>query len=101
LNLPRWGLGRCNEAGITDQLAIRVKNVSVIERWRKIGVIDDVKKFRSKLHVESIGNSLDVIVLEDREIQIHQPRSNKRVAAKVSAKSVFSNVTIASATMRM
>jgi hypothetical protein len=43
----------------------------VIEGWRKIGVDDDIKKFLSKLRVEAIRNSPDVIVLEDREIQIH------------------------------
>ena len=48
-------------------------------------MIQYIEKFRSKLHVESIRNSLDVVVLNDGEIELHQSGTNKGVSPKVSS----------------
>ena len=64
LNLPRGSLGRGDQSRVADQTSRRIKDISIIEWWSEIRVVENIKEFRSQLHIESIGNSFDVIVLE-------------------------------------
>ena len=49
-------------------------------------MIQDIEELSAELHVEAIRNPLDVIVLEKREVEIHQPGSDECIAAQVPAK---------------
>ncbi len=49
-------------------------------------MIDNVEKFRAELRIKRVRDSLDVIVFEQRKIEIHQSRTDDRVAAQISAK---------------
>ena len=37
--------------------------------WGKVGMIENVEDLRAELHIESLRDPLDVIVLEQREVQ--------------------------------
>ncbi len=49
-------------------------------------MIQNVEDFRSELNVESFGNALDVIVLEQREVQRCHARTNQNVTSCISPK---------------
>src|SRR6516164_5272860 len=49
-------------------------------------MIQNIKELRPKLNVEVLRNPPDVIVLEDREIQIRQPWPNHNVTAGITPK---------------
>jgi len=84
LNLSRRRLGRRDQPGIADRTSRRIKDVPIVERRREIRVVDNVKKFRPELYVEHIGDFFDVIVFEEREIKIHQSRTDNSVPAEIS-----------------
>jgi hypothetical protein len=64
-------LGRGDQAGVAYGLASGVEDVAFVERRGKIGVVDYVKEFGAELDVEGIGNSFDMGVFENGEIQIY------------------------------
>src|ERR1700737_2484941 len=84
LNLARWRLGRSNQSSVANPLARRVEDISVIQRWREICVIEDIEKLRAELNVKSVGDALDIVILENRKIKVHKPGSNQSVPAEVS-----------------
>src|SRR5215472_15354113 len=49
-------------------------------------MIHNVKKLSSKLGIEAIGDPLDVVVLEQGKIEVHQSGSDKSIPPQVSAK---------------
>ena len=50
----------------------------------KIRMVQDIEKLRSELNIESFRDFLDVIVLKDREVEVHQPWAYHRVSAHIS-----------------
>ena len=79
-------LRRRNQPGVANRISCGIKNVPVVEGGREIRMIQYVKKFRSKLDVETIGDALNSIVFEDRGIEIDQAGPYQRVTPQVSAK---------------
>ena len=49
-------------------------------------MIQNVEKLRTKLGIEAIRDSLDVVVLEQGEIEVYQSGSDECVPAQVAAK---------------
>ena len=49
-------------------------------------MVQDIKELRSKLRVKTIGDSLDIIVLEDCEVESDQSRPDESIPPEVSAK---------------
>ena len=60
-----------------------VENIGIVgrHRKRKIGMVQDVEDFGSELHIERFRNPPDVIVLENREVEVHKAWSGDIVAA--------------------
>src|SRR2546423_3694954 len=81
LNLPGRSLGRSNQTCVSNWVSTRIKYISVIERWRQVRPIENVKKLRPKLHVEVFRDCLDPVVLKNRKVKIQQARTNQRVPA--------------------
>jgi hypothetical protein len=61
-------------------VACGVEDVALVEGWGKIGVIDYVEELGAELDVKGIGNSLDMIVFENGEIEIYQAGADQGVA---------------------
>ena len=49
-------------------------------------MIENIKHLHAELYVEVLGDFPDLVVLENREIQIGSARANQDVAASISAK---------------
>jgi hypothetical protein len=64
LNLARRRLRRGDQSRVADRTSRRIKDISIVEWWSEIRVVENIKEFRSQLHIESVGNSFYVIVLE-------------------------------------
>ena len=47
-------------------------------------MVENVEYFRPELHVEGFRNLSDIVVFEDREIQVQKTRSSDRVPATVA-----------------
>ena len=47
-------------------------------------MIDNVEKFGAELRIKRVRDFLNVIVFEERKIQIHESRSYDGVAAQIS-----------------
>src|SRR5260370_12606970 len=88
LNLPR----RCGSRGQRTRYRVGasspIKNVRIcrVGRRSEVRVIQNVEDFRSELNVESFGNALDVIVLEQGEVQRCYAGTDQYVASSVAAK---------------
>ena len=65
-------------------MACGVEDVAFVEGRGKIGVIDYVEELGAELDVEGIGNSLDVVVFENGEIQLRQPRPDQDIPAQIA-----------------
>src|SRR5229473_8296966 len=61
-----------------------VEDISIVERRSKVRTVEDVEEFCSKLNSERVGDALDVVVLEERKIEVQQARADQRVAAQVT-----------------
>ena len=48
-------------------------------------MIQNIEKLRPKLRIEAIRNPLDVIVLEQGKIEIHQSGSDECIPAQIAA----------------
>ena len=48
-------------------------------------MIQDIEHFRAKLDVESLRDTLDLIVLEYRKVQVCDARTNQNISARVTA----------------
>lgn len=48
-------------------------------------MIENIENFRAELNVESLGNPLDVIVLEQGEVQRSHTWTNQHVASRISS----------------
>src|SRR6266478_6009474 len=86
LNLPGGCLRRRDQPGIADWASRRIKDVPIVQRRSEIRMIDNVEKFRAELRIKRVRDSLDVIVFEQRKIEIHQSRTDDGVAAQIPAK---------------
>ena len=64
LNLTGRRLRRGDQSGVADRTPRRIKDISIVEWWSEIRVVENIEEFRSKLHIEGVGNSFDMIVLE-------------------------------------
>src|ERR1700737_1737419 len=62
-----------------------VKDISILKRRGKIRMIEDIEKLRAKLNVKGIGHTLDVIVFENRKIEVNKSRADESVAAKIAS----------------
>src|SRR5712691_2929972 len=88
LNLPR----RCSSCSQRTRYRVGasspIKNVRICWGGRRseVRVIQNVEDFRSELNVESFGNTLDVIVLKQREVQRGDAWTNQNIAPGISAK---------------
>src|ERR1700674_3710047 len=49
-------------------------------------MVEDIKNLDAELHVEILGDSLDAIIFENREIQTCDAGANQSVAADIPAK---------------
>ena len=64
LNLAGRRLRRSDQFGVADRTPRRIKDISIVEWRSEIRAVENIEEFRSKLHIEGVGNSFDVIVLE-------------------------------------
>src|ERR1700730_7568044 len=67
----------------------RVENVGIAVPWArrsKVRVVENIKHFHAELYVEVFRDSLDLIVLEYREVQVSRARADHDIAAGISAK---------------
>src|ERR1700686_2210312 len=55
-------------------------------RRSEIGPIQDIEELRPKLHVETLRDPLDVVVLEQRKIEVDESWPDHRVAAGIAKK---------------
>src|SRR5229473_790891 len=85
LDLPRWRLSRCNKPCVGHGVSRRIEYVSVVQGRGKIRMIHNVEKLGPELRVEAIRDALDVVVLEQREIEVHQSGYDECVPAQISA----------------
>ena len=74
-----------DEPRIGDAAPGGIEDVSVVQGWSKIRVIQNVEKLGAKLNIEAIRDPLDVVVLEQGEIEGHQSGSNECVPAQIPA----------------
>src|SRR3984893_10887576 len=52
---------------------------------RKIGMIENVEDFSTELHVESLRNPLDIVILKQGEVQFGQARADQAIATSITA----------------
>src|SRR5665213_4339914 len=48
-------------------------------------MIQNIENFHPELGIKVLGNSFDVVVLEEREIKVHQARPNDDIATGVAS----------------
>src|SRR5258708_38873867 len=88
LNPPGRGGSRGQPARHRIWESCSIKNVRV--RWRggrsKVWMIENVEYLRTELNVESLRDTLDVIVLKQREVQRGDAWANQDVAPCIAAK---------------
>src|SRR6266446_3364296 len=70
---------------LATRTPVRIEYVSVVQGRGKIRVIQNVEKLGPELCIEAIRDPLDVVVLEQREIEVHQSRPDECVSAQVPA----------------
>src|SRR5437667_12069819 len=83
--MPGRRLTRSNEPCIGDAASRRIEYVSIIQGRSEIRVIQNVEKLSTKLSIEAIRDPLDVVVLEQGEIEVHQSGSDECVSSQVAA----------------
>src|SRR5215470_5639687 len=67
---------------------VRRKNIRVAVsglRWRKVRVIDDVEHLHPKLHVKGLRDFLDRDILEDREVEACNARTDDGISPRISS----------------
>ena len=52
-------------------------------------MIQDIENFKPDLGIEGLGNFSDVVVFEDRKVQIHKARSDQDVATGIAKEVVI------------
>src|ERR1700676_409374 len=74
LNLTRRRrcLVKCTRAA--NLASGHVEQGLIRERRREVGVIHNIEELRPKLHVEGLGDPFDVVVFEEREIEVDESR---------------------------
>ena len=77
---------RRDQAGVADGIASGIEDIPVIQGRRKIRMIEKIEELGSELDVERVRDSLDVVILQQRRIEIDQSRTDQRVAPQVAAK---------------
>ena len=78
LNLPVMGAGRCNSSSGIIIGAVLKDRLQV--RLTEIGVVEDVEEFGPE---REIGILFEVELLEDGEVDIHEPGSDDRVSPHI------------------
>ena len=84
LNLSRGSCCHINCPSARDGIAIRIEQISVVDRCLEVGVIEDIKELKPKLNVETLGDLLDIVVFEQREIEIGQTWPDHTIARDIS-----------------
>jgi len=87
LQLPGAGHGwGAQHAGSTGQISSGIEEclIGCVGRT-KVSVIQDVEELYAKLHVETLRDSGNVVVLEHREVQILQSWANNAIAPGIAA----------------
>ena len=84
LNLAGRCLRGSHEPRARYGLAALVKRLQVVGWRSKVRAVQYIEKLGPELHVEAFRNSLYIVVFENREVQLCKPRTDERVAAKIS-----------------
>src|SRR6267143_1766193 len=74
-------------AGILDSTALLIEEQGLATcpaRGREVCAIQDVEDLGPQLHIHAVRSRFDVVVLEERHIQIDEPRADHRIAADVA-----------------
>src|SRR5229473_7236312 len=88
LNLPRCCGGGSQRTRYSVGASSPIENVRIrgVGGGSEVRVIQNVEDFRSELNVESFGNALDVIVLEQGEVHRCNTWANQNVTPCISPK---------------
>ena len=72
---------RCRRRGSVKRIRISISRL-----WRrKIRVIDDVEHLHPELHVKGLRDFLDRDILEDREIEACNARTDDGISPRISS----------------
>src|SRR5712691_8357843 len=85
LDYPCLGCCRGYQARTVAERPRFIKNIRIVGvyRQRKVRAIENVENLGSELHVEVFRNPSDGIVLEKRDIKVHEARSGNDVSTGV------------------
>src|ERR1700730_604113 len=87
LNLPRSACCRVHQTwGQSSRTSVPIKYLTVGCRRIEIGVIKNVENFDPELDVKLFRNSPHVVVLEQGNIQVDEPRTHNAVAPAITQK---------------
>ncbi len=91
LNVPGLRDHRSLQASRAGGRPVRIEQLSRArakkgQGWPKVSVIQDVKKLRSKLHVEALRNLRRREVFVHREVKVKEPRTVNAIAAGITDK---------------
>src|ERR1700730_14533811 len=85
LNLPRSGGCRIQQTwSQSPGASVPIKYLTVGCGGIEIGVIENVENFHSELDVKLFGDSFHVVVLEQRHIQVDEPRAYNAVTSTIA-----------------
>src|SRR6202051_551840 len=63
--------------------AVRIEQRTIVNRCVEDRVIENIKELRTELNVEILGDLLDIVVLEQREIEIERTWSDHAIAPDI------------------
>ena len=81
LNLTGRGLSGGKKSGALNALPFLIEDRKIVGWRRKIRAVENIEDLRSELSVKILGYPHYMVVLENREVQLRQPRPNQDVAA--------------------
>ncbi len=85
LNLTRGRRRRIQTSGTVYRTAATVKHCAIVERRRKIGVVENIEKLCAKLDVGTLRDGLYFRILYQGKIKIRQPGSNQGISLQMAA----------------
>src|SRR2546427_2643255 len=88
LNFPRGRSRSRQQTRHSSWCSVREKDVRVVgsRGRREVGVVHNVEDLGAELHVEVLRDTLDVVVLEHREVQIRDAWADQDVPACIASK---------------
>ena len=84
MNLPRWRLRGCDQAGVADGISRGIEDIPVVQGRREIRMVQKIEELGSELDVEGVRNSLDLVVLQQGRIEIYESRTDQRIPPQIS-----------------